>query len=99
MLPPAPGLFSTMNGCPKVGCMYWPRRRPNWSVVPPALKGTMMVTGFAGQAACCATDAAAVARTAKAASASVFMGFLRIGSGVIYLRRDDGKARGERAWV
>src|SRR5690606_33527184 len=68
-LPPAPGLFSTMNG--------WPSRLPSWSVtsrattsgVEPGPNGTTTFTVMAGQAASWAwTGAMPSIETATAAS-------------------------------
>jgi len=48
VVPPAPTTFSTMNCWPSVRDMCSPRMRAITSVVPPAEKGTMMVTSRDG---------------------------------------------------
>src|SRR2546422_314677 len=54
MLPPAPGRFSTMTGCPSTGCRRSAIRRASRSFEPPGGSDTMMRTGRAGQDAPCA---------------------------------------------
>src|SRR3989441_8567850 len=49
MLPPAPGRFSTMTGCPSTGCRPSAIRRASRSFEPPGGRDTMMRTGRAGQ--------------------------------------------------
>ena len=48
MLPPAPARLSTMTGWPSSVVSAWPMMRARMSVVPPAAKGTTMVTGLVG---------------------------------------------------
>ena len=50
LLPPAPGLLSTMKGWPNAFCSSGASARARMSVVPPAAKGTTMRTGLLGQA-------------------------------------------------
>ena len=50
LLPPAPGLFSTMKVWPKTFCNSGAKARARMSVVPPAANGTTMRTGLDGQA-------------------------------------------------
>ncbi len=47
--PPAPPTFSTMKGWPKLLLRSSATMRPMMSTVPPAEKGTTMVTGREGQ--------------------------------------------------
>ena len=49
MLPPAPGLFSTMTFCPRSLDNCCANNLPKISVVPPAAKGIMSLMGFVGQ--------------------------------------------------
>src|SRR5262245_50951564 len=66
MEPPAPVLFSTKNG--------WPRRcerrsvkiRAATSVLPPAAKGTITVTGLVGQFSACTGEIVIAAANARA---------------------------------
>src|SRR5262245_3851127 len=48
-MPPAPPMFSTTNCCPRISLTRCAMMRPSTSVVPPAAKGTTMVTGRDGQ--------------------------------------------------
>ncbi|KAG1272128.1 hypothetical protein G6F64_015546 [Rhizopus arrhizus] len=48
MLPPAPGLFSTTNGCPSFLDSELDMLRVSVSVVPPAVNATMTLTGLSG---------------------------------------------------
>src|SRR3546814_18784804 len=48
---PAPGLFSTITGCPSSRDMPSPNSREIRSVPPPGEKGTMIRTGRSGKAA------------------------------------------------
>src|SRR6476661_2318308 len=70
---PAPGLLSTITGWPIAADSLVEMARARTSVVPPAGKGTTMVTCLVGQA--CADAAPAIAqRTATAAWRSVGWG-------------------------
>jgi hypothetical protein len=48
MLPPPPGLLSTRKFCLKRSDSFWLTARARMSLVPPAVKATMMRTGRAG---------------------------------------------------
>src|SRR5437899_3960831 len=48
MLPPAPGRFSTRNGCSQVSVSFWATRRTMMSFGPPGANGTTMRTGREG---------------------------------------------------
>jgi hypothetical protein len=48
MLPPAPGRFSTITGCPHLAFSFSATIRGIESAVPPAGKGTMMRIVLAG---------------------------------------------------
>src|SRR5690349_16017602 len=68
MLPPAPGLLSTMKGWPKTRCSSGASARARMSVVPPAAKGTTMRTGLLGHAlwaAATSGDSSAAAASAR----------------------------------
>src|SRR5438874_1825712 len=49
MAPPAPTLFSTTKGWPRISCKRSETMRAWLSVLPPATKGTITLTGFCGQ--------------------------------------------------
>ncbi|MNT64360.1 hypothetical protein D3C72_2022530 [compost metagenome] len=67
MLPPAPARLSTMTDWPSSVVSAWPMMRARMSVVPPAAKGTTMVTGLLGKA--CAIAALLPSRPAPAMAA------------------------------
>jgi len=46
--PPAPGLFSTITGWPRLSASLGDTRRATPSTVPPAGHGTTSFTGFVG---------------------------------------------------
>jgi hypothetical protein len=48
MVPPAPGLFSTITGCPQAAFMRSPTIRAITSVALPGVNGTMILIGFEG---------------------------------------------------
>src|SRR5262249_2882012 len=66
LMPPPPGILSTITCLPITSVRYCARMRPSMSTGPPAAKGTTMVTGRAGQSWACAPAAAANAATASA---------------------------------
>src|SRR3954470_9120305 len=56
IVPPAPGLFSTIAGWPQAAFSLSPTRRATTSVALPAVNGTMMWIALDGYASCaCAT--------------------------------------------
>src|SRR4051812_32005033 len=66
MMVPAPGLLSTITGCPSACVMPVPSARAMASVPPPGANGTTSFTGLSGNAARTAEDAkAAIASTAQ----------------------------------
>src|SRR5262249_27477431 len=72
MLPPAPDLFSTMNGTPNFACRCCCRMRASKSADPPAANGTTMVTGRCGQASCACAGAASATTAATARTRRMF---------------------------
>jgi len=55
MLVPAPGLLSTITGCPRLTDICWPTERAIASTAPPAVYPTTIRIGFNGKAsAACA---------------------------------------------
>src|SRR6266571_2093487 len=66
MLPPAPGLFSTMNCWPSVVLSRCATRRAVKSKPPPGAKATMIFTGLVGY--CWAESGAGATRVAAVAS-------------------------------
>src|SRR5690606_18817066 len=69
---PAPGLFSTMTGWPRVVLRDSAMARPTMSVPPPAGKGTINLIGRAGQAsAACAAPAHTLAQHTDATHSSL----------------------------
>src|SRR5438874_4168079 len=56
IVPPAPGWFSMMTGCPQYSDSFWPNVRARMSVALPAVKGTMILTGFVGHVCAPAND-------------------------------------------
>src|SRR5690606_26070767 len=79
---PAPGLFSTITGCPRDLDNSSPSARARTSVVPPAENGTTKLTGLAGQdsAMAASDDMSPMAVTLNAAAASVrdFLAFVAL---------------------
>ena len=74
MLPPAPGLFSTITGWPSVLPMSSAISRASVSVVPPAVAPTISFMGLAGKAACAPAVAKAIReRTTIRRGVEVFM--------------------------
>src|SRR6185312_856813 len=65
MLPAAPALFSTITGWPHFPESFCPTRRGTRSATPPAAKGTMMRTGFVGQASSADAPPAKAARRGR----------------------------------
>src|SRR2546426_7642317 len=61
--PPAPGLFSTITGCPMLSDSFCPTRRAKRSLPPPAAKPTIKRIGllgkFAASSPCARADCAA----------------------------------------
>src|SRR5258706_13782130 len=83
-IPPTPGLFSTMMGCPKCLDASSASLRRCVSVEPPAGHGTMSVIGRVGKS--CASAAGAIApNTASAANAIAGMLFMRFLLGALLL--------------
>src|SRR4051812_43311986 len=69
MVPPAPGRFSTISGCPLANCAKpFDRLRDSVSPAPPAPTGTKSRTGRSGH---CAAGWAKAGTAANAASARV----------------------------
>src|SRR5689334_22636336 len=68
MVPPAPGRFSTRNGCPMAVASLSATGRAIVSVAEPGVNGTMIRTGFEGKV--CAN---ALETTANATATSHFM--------------------------
>ena len=56
MVVAAPGLFSITTGWPQRSESFWPTVRATTSVAPPAGKGTISRTGFAGYVCACAAS-------------------------------------------
>src|SRR5204862_5413316 len=75
MAPPAPGLLSTTKVCLKVSWSFGCTERAIMSVDPPGGKGTIIVTGFEGQA--CASAPVAARPMTRAASAFRMLSILR----------------------
>src|SRR5258706_14685874 len=83
-IPPTPGLFSTMMGCPKCLDASSASLRRCVSVEPPAGHGTMSVIGRVGKS--CASAAGAIApNTASAAKAIAGVLFIRFPLGGLLL--------------
>src|SRR5207245_1653877 len=81
MLPPAPGLFSTMNCCESCSASDCAIRRARMSIAWPAAKPTTMRTGCAGYVCAAATletagDARALAASCWNCLRRSFTGFL-----------------------
>jgi hypothetical protein len=64
MLPPAPARLSTTTFWPQIADNFSPTIRATTSVLPPAAKGTMMVTGRVGQAGWASAGADAASASA-----------------------------------
>src|SRR5438105_9689811 len=65
MVPPAPGLFSTMNCCPSATMSRGAMKRAMRSLPPPGAKATMILTGRTGYVC---PEANPANRTSKSAS-------------------------------
>jgi hypothetical protein len=65
IVPVAPGLFSTTNGCPNFSCSLGAIARASVSVDPPGGNGTTIVTGLVGQASAWVESASDIASAAK----------------------------------
>jgi hypothetical protein len=70
MVPPAPGLFSTMTVCPSVSVIDCWMARASWSVLPPAAYGTIMRIGLLGYVPCASAGSAPASSEAQAAHSS-----------------------------
>src|SRR5882672_7261051 len=88
MVPPAPGRFSTITGCPRLAANLSVTLRPMTSVTLPGVKGTMTRSARLGKGASCANACGAGASSAATikrpalATTSPFFGWLGFGPGV-----------------
>jgi hypothetical protein len=78
MVPPAPGLFSTITVWPSTSRIGWAIARASWSVVPPAGYGTTMRITREGNASPCWLKAGSPTEAAAPPAASILSALRRV---------------------